>query len=601
MSNILFVDDYLKKDFGKILKRAGLNARRWMKESGSDTARVYDRNIESLALTVDLYGEWTRVVDYSDEERRETEVNEIEDVISRFLYVEKKKIVFVRRKKREKGEQHEKSGEECRVTVKENGLVFECELLKYADTGLFLDQEETRRAVREMALNQRVLNLFSYTGSFSVYAASGGAESVVSVDLSNVYSGWAGRNLEANGFLDEGKYERVTDDARHFLEKSIEEKRKFDLVIFDPPAFSNSHKAETFDVQRDYAEYLNMIHSLLSDGGVVIFSENLGGFRFDARSLSGLYETHEITGDVYAPNFSHRRKSCRVWILRKNGKKRHERKEGKMKEELERFSVGNLDDTKGEVKKRERKGAKAISFDRDDFPREEKNVSSEEGGRNRERKGGFSSGGHTYSRERRKRADEFGEHAGKRFGERDDRYSGRRDDRYSERRDDRYSERRDDRYSARRDDRYSERRDDRYSARRDDRYSDRRDDRYSGRRDDRYSARPSYRRNYEESGERHYSDRRDDYQEKREYSKKNGYSSFARRESDGSRSTYRRNSYSPSRRQDEGSFASGRPAERRKKSSPKPFGYDSFMANRRREGVTGEWLGQQEYVEKDDK
>ncbi len=625
--NISSVDDYLRKDFGKILKVCGLEARRWMKNTDSSTSRVYDRNLEELPVTVDLYGDWTRIVDYSDGGLDDDTVSEIKDIVSRYLYVEKSRIVYAERKKRDGREQHEKGEGECSVMVRENGLVFECELEKYTDTGLFLDMEEARAMVRQMAANQRVLNLFSYTASFSVYAASAPAESVTSVDLSNVYSQWGRRNLRANGFLDENKYSCVTKDVREFLKEAREEKKVWDLVIVDPPAFSNSHKAEDWDVQKDHAELLSSVCDVLSDGGVVLFSENLQGFRFEKRKLDAMYEPEELTSSLYALNFSHRRKSCRVWLLRKNSGRKRERKERKMSEELERFSV-NLGDGR-EERKRERKEARSFSFDENE--KEEKRESSPVDRRERDCHSGKSSSG-------RGRRDERGasRREGRRCenGERDGgsrgRYSDSSSSRYSER--DRYSNR-SDRYSNRDDrpSRYSDRdsyRDysSRYSER--DRYSDR-SSRYSDRDDrpSRYSERESYRdrsSRYSDREERpsRYSDRPSRYSDRersrdkderreyrregskswrdgRDYSKKEEHSSFARRESDGSRSSYKRSSYS-SRDGYSSSRDDRRGRDGRKKSSPKPFGYDSFMANKNRQGATADWLKDQEYIEKND-
>ena len=644
--NISSVDDYLRKDFGKILKSSGLEARRWMKNTDSSTSRVYDRNLEEIPVTVDFYGDRTRIVDYSDGGLGDETRAEIEDIVSRYLYVEKSRIVYVVRKKREGREQHEKGEGECPVTVRENGLVFECELEKYADTGLFLDMEETRAMVREMAKNQRVLNLFSYTASFSVYAASAPAESVTSVDLSNVYSQWGRRNLSANGFLDENKYSCVTMDVRKFVKEAARDKKVWDLVIIDPPAFSNSHKAEDWDVQKDHAELLRGVYDILSDGGVVLFSENLQGFRFEKRKLDGMYEPEELTSSLYALNFSHKRKSCRVWLLRKNSGRKRERKERKMSEELERFSV-NLDDGREEGK-RERKEARSFSFD-DNEKEERAEFSSDDrkgkgcpskksaSGRGRRDEREFCRDGRKYGSGERDTGgrDRYSERSSSRCGGREDRrdrYSDRENyrDSYRDRRD-RCSDReeRPSRYSGREDrrDRYNDR--DSYSDRRD-RYSDReeRSSRYSDRNDgyrggrsesgrdrrDRYSGREEHSSRYSDRND--YRDRRDRYsgrderreyrredpenwRDGRDYSKKEEHSSFARRESDGSRSSYKRSSYSS-----RDSYSSSRDGRRdrdgRKKSSPKPFGYDSFMANKNRQGATADWLKDQEYIEKND-
>lgn len=563
------MEEFVKKDFEKILKSAGLESRRWMKATDSNTSRVYDRNLEEVPVTIDLYGDWTRVVDYSLDGLADEIKNEILDIISRYLYVEKSKIVFVYRKKREGKEQHEKTEEECPVQVKENGLSFICELKKYADTGLFLDMEETRKLVSSLSLNQRVLNLFSYTSSFSVYAAQGGAESVVSVDLSNVYAAWSRKNLNLNGFLDESKYEVVASDALSYLNESIEKKRVFDLVIMDPPCFSNSHKADDFNVQKDYIKYFELIYKLLSDGGVLFFSENLQGFRFEKDKVKRFFDSEEITTSVFAPNFSHKRKSCRVWMLKKVSEKKRERIERKMSDDLLRLSFDSSEKVESKKRREKKSGARPFSFDN------EKKESSN-------------------SDERRRN---------KRSVERDgDRYS--RDDRNS-----RYNQR-ESRYRDREQSR--DYRDDRYRGSRNEYSRDRRDSRY-----DDYDRSYSSSR-YSRRDERDYRD--DDRRESSRYRDRDNRSSFrsdysSHRSDDDSRYPRRRDSYKrdtypnkdsrrfhsdDERRRDDNSFRRDRADERRKKrTSPKPFGYDSFKENKNRAGATTRWLEDQVFIKDD--
>ena len=112
------MEEYLKKDFGKILKSQGLEARRWMKNTDSDVCRVYDKSLEGLELTVDIYGPYARIMDYSNEERSDDEITEIIDIVSRFLYIERDKVIWKERKKREGRDHHEKGTEECSVVVK---------------------------------------------------------------------------------------------------------------------------------------------------------------------------------------------------------------------------------------------------------------------------------------------------------------------------------------------------------------------------------------------------------------------------------------------------------------------------------------------------
>ena len=601
------MEEYLRKDFGKILKSAGLEARRWMKNTDSDVCRVYDRSLEGLELTVDIYGRYARVMDYGDGVRSEEEITEILDTVSRFLYIERDKIIWKERRKREGREQHGTEEGECPVVVRERGLEFECELRKYADTGLFLDMAETREIVKGISRNQRVLNLFSYTSSFSVYAAQGGALSVESVDLSNVYISWSRRNLERNGFLSEEKYKTVAMDARSFLEMAVEEGRTYDIVIFDPPAFSNSHKAEDFDVQKDYIPFLAAIWKILGDGGVVFFSENLSGFRFEKKKLDPWFEIRELTTEVSAMNFSRKRRSCRVWEMAKKARKtkrnysseaKEEKKE--MDEEMKEMEAPErlvLDESAANEKKAEKRvkaSPRVFSFE----DGEEKARTEEED---------------SFRKKSSPRRD--GERRSeRRFG--DDRRDDRRD-RRDERRFDRRDDRRDDRRFDRRDDRrYSDRNErsyERHSDRRDGSYGERRgerSDRFSKTRDDSFSRRDGGR----------YSDVDRYGREERGYSKyaSDSRTFSGRRDSEGRRDNYKRDSYpsrdrryqsdrdwdnDTSRMYREGRRDSGREERRsegRKKRAPKPFGYDSFMENKNREGATAFWLQGQISSEEND-
>jgi 23S rRNA G2069 N7-methylase RlmK/C1962 C5-methylase RlmI len=311
------MDHYVAKDFGKLLKRNALGMRRLMLRQQTDVMRVYDRNLVDLPISVDLYGPYARITDYGDDDLSEDDLATVCDIASRMLYVEPDKVVYHYRKKRTGKEQHDvQDDSSLLVTVKENGLLFSVDLTKRIDTGLFLDQAVSRVAIRDISAGLDVLNLFSYTGSFSVYAAAGGAKSVTSVDLSATYTQWCEQNLAANGFSG-GAYPCVSQDAGEYIRNAVKERRKFDIVIFDPPSFSNSRKMEhDFDVQRDYAHFMQLLNGLLVDGGTLLFSTNLGKFRFEKRRIHG-YDVREITRDIAAPGFSAKKSTLRSWILEK--------------------------------------------------------------------------------------------------------------------------------------------------------------------------------------------------------------------------------------------------------------------------------------------
>ena len=176
------------------------------------------------------------------------------------------------------------------LVVEEGGLRFRVNLFDYLDTGLFLDHRPARAQVRAMARGKRFLNLFCYTGAASVHAAAGDAASTTSVDLSATYLEWAARNFTLNGFGGP-RQELVQADALNWLRHA---RGQYDLVFVDPPTFSNSKRADDFDVQRDHAQLLRLCGERLAPGGVILFSNNLRRFRLD-ESLHELFEVRTTT------------------------------------------------------------------------------------------------------------------------------------------------------------------------------------------------------------------------------------------------------------------------------------------------------------------
>ena len=201
------------------------------------------------------------------------------------------------RNRQETGVQYQKvSGLGFYCDVHEGDLSFRANLSDYLDTGLFLDARKKRAIIQNEAAGKRVLNLFAYTCSLSAAAAKGGALQVDSVDLSNTYLEWGKVNFALNGFqaaLMDGKdYSRLNKTEKYFLIRADvllflqHAKRagvKWDLIILDPPSFSNSKKMTgTLDIRRDHGELIQSCLSLLRSGGKLWFSSNAKGFALDA-------------------------------------------------------------------------------------------------------------------------------------------------------------------------------------------------------------------------------------------------------------------------------------------------------------------------------
>jgi 23S rRNA (cytosine1962-C5)-methyltransferase len=138
--------------------------------------------------------------------------------------------------------------------------------------GLFLDQRRNRAWVLHNAQGLRVLNLFCYTGGFSVCAALGGAERVVSVDVSKPFLEWSKTNFVCNGLCTEGHEFRAM-DSRDYLEWARKKNITFDLVICDPPSFGRS-KSGVFTMEKDFARLFEMLLDVTAPQGRILFSSN---------------------------------------------------------------------------------------------------------------------------------------------------------------------------------------------------------------------------------------------------------------------------------------------------------------------------------------
>jgi 23S rRNA (cytosine1962-C5)-methyltransferase len=165
-------------------------------------------------------------------------------------------------------------GEEAplELVVEEGECRFGVDVTAPLGVGLFPDLRLGRAAVAARAAHRRVLNLFSYTGAFSVRAAKAGAAEVVAVDLSAKVHARARRNLELSG-LDPGKMETVTADTLKTVERFVDRGRRFDLVICDPPSFSQG-PAGSFSVGKDLARLASAAAGVLDSGGLLAFATN---------------------------------------------------------------------------------------------------------------------------------------------------------------------------------------------------------------------------------------------------------------------------------------------------------------------------------------
>lgn len=246
--------------------------------------RIYDHDLPEFPFCIEFYGNKLYAAEYkrrhgmTDAEHDEWMERSLA-VISEVLSISSENI-FLKLRQRKPGRlgQYQRLGEDQnKFIVNEGGLKFWVNLSDYLDTGLFLDHRLTRQMIRQESKDKKVLNLFAYTGSFSVYAAAGGASEVVTVDLSKNYLQWAEENMQLNGFLDKEKYQFIQADVKQYLKELPAD--HFDLIILDPPTFSNSKRMKDFlDVQKDHVVLINQCLAAIKKGGHLFFSTNYRKF-----------------------------------------------------------------------------------------------------------------------------------------------------------------------------------------------------------------------------------------------------------------------------------------------------------------------------------
>ncbi|WP_116127809.1 class I SAM-dependent methyltransferase [Lewinella sp. IMCC34183] len=296
--------------FRNRLRKMARHYGKWARRQGLEAYRIYDADLDEVPLTVDRYADRLYVAVYA-RDAADTRVEEYRDVIADTLEVARERVHFKLRQRQAGKKQYEKLAEQQQeFAVEEYGRRLLVNLTDYLDTGLFLDHREARRQVGEAAAEKRVLNLFAYTCSFGVYAATGGASRVDNLDLSNTYLDWGRRNFAANG-LDPDRYGFIRADALQWLREPVGE--RYDLIVLDPPTFSNSKMmTDVLDTQRDHVGLINQSLERLTPGGKLLFSTNYRKFNLATEEIAG--QATETTRQTLPPDF--RKKNLhRSWTI----------------------------------------------------------------------------------------------------------------------------------------------------------------------------------------------------------------------------------------------------------------------------------------------
>lgn len=267
----------------------------YLQKNQIEAYRLYNKDIPEYPYLVDIYG--TQAVIYEqgkklgdeDQSKREVHQMDIENALQEVPGISPRLQHFKIREKQKGTEQYrplDPTSDDF-FPVDEPPFRFLVNLQRYLDTGLFLDHRPLRQFLLSNCSGKRVLNLFCYTGSLSVAAALGGGM-VTSIDMSNTYLQWAYENFLLNK-IDPGEHVFYQADVLKELNLRKENKELFDMILLDPPSFSNSKRMEEdLDIDRDHPILIRDCMALLAPGGTLIFSTNKRKF-----------ELHTIIGQHY--------------------------------------------------------------------------------------------------------------------------------------------------------------------------------------------------------------------------------------------------------------------------------------------------------------
>ena len=292
------------KALSKFLQTRLIALNDWLNQNEIEGYRLYDHELEGFSFSVDVYLDYLHIHLSQDDD----DTDQFQRELKQFFYDEfefEKDKIFIKSRQQQKGKaQYNKlQGSKQRFIIQENKRLFYINLADYFDSGLFLDHRDARKWVGEHSKNKAVLNLFAYTGAFSIYAARGGATKTVTVDTSNTYLDWAEDNFKLNK-IEKGVHEFVHYDAIKYLAEASKAKSQlFDLIIIDPPTFSNSKsRKDIFEIKRDHVTLINDALSILNPKGAVLFSTNFTKFKLKSELIHSKV-IKDITTETIPPDF----------------------------------------------------------------------------------------------------------------------------------------------------------------------------------------------------------------------------------------------------------------------------------------------------------
>ncbi len=303
--------------FANRLRKNYKPLQKWAQKNEISCYRIYDADMPEYCVAVDIYHDWVHVSEYAppakvDPDAAEKRLKEVVSAIPAVLGVHAEYVVLKQRLRQRGSKQYQRQDQRNElIEVKEGQATLLINLHDYLDTGLFLDHRPVRMDIAKRARGNRFLNLFCYTATASVHAALGGATFTDSVDLSSTYLSWADKNLALNG-LSDSKHRTIRADVMEWIKTCDQQ---YDLILLDPPTFSNSKKMEgVLDIQRDHPELIKNTMKCLSKDGLLIFSNNHKKFILD-EDLANEFKVENKTNWSLDKDFQRSKSIHQCWFV----------------------------------------------------------------------------------------------------------------------------------------------------------------------------------------------------------------------------------------------------------------------------------------------
>ena len=268
--------------FEKTLKAAFARREHFYKSTDTTAFRVFNGEGDGIGgLTIDYFDGYYVITWYSIGiyQFRDFIIDSLKNLVE-YKGIYQKKRFDVSGKYIEEDDFVAGERGEFPIIVKENGVNIAIYLNDSAMVGVFLDQKDVRKKLRDVySKGKQVLNTFSYTGVFSVFAALGGAAKTTSVDLANRSKSKTIEQFNVNGIAEETQ-DIIVEDVFKYFKYAVKKGLLFDVVILDPPSFARSKKF-TFSAEKDYKNLLKEAISITEDNGIIIASTNASSFGMD--------------------------------------------------------------------------------------------------------------------------------------------------------------------------------------------------------------------------------------------------------------------------------------------------------------------------------